>query len=395
MKVLLSAYACGPHQGSEPEVGLQALLAALSRHEVWLLTQRQFIIPLEVLLKDHPHRGRAHLIGVEPPAPSEQPGLRSLARTQWAHERWQRNAAAVAAALHADVGFDVAHHVTLAAYWMRTGVAELDVPLVWGPVGGGVEAPKSLLPVLGWRGAVEDAGRSAGRVLMAARPSGRRTAATAKVVLVQNPETAARTRRDDARVLPNAVCVRAEDIAGSDRRRDVAVVGRVVPWKGVPLAVRALGQMSGSDVRLRVYGAVADRERARLVAAARRAGVAERVDLMGRLPRHQLLERVATSGVVLHASLHDEASFTVAEALMLGTPVVALAHGGPPHVASHFPGAEARFVRPTTPGRTARALAGAVEDLLALHPRVRRTPASADVSFGQVLLNAYDEAVAG
>jgi hypothetical protein len=38
MKVLLSALACEPDKGSEPEVGFRALLAAASHHEVWVLT---------------------------------------------------------------------------------------------------------------------------------------------------------------------------------------------------------------------------------------------------------------------------------------------------------------------------------------------------------------------
>ena len=38
MKILLSALACDPGKGSELEVGFRALLAAASRHEVWVLT---------------------------------------------------------------------------------------------------------------------------------------------------------------------------------------------------------------------------------------------------------------------------------------------------------------------------------------------------------------------
>ena len=38
MKILMSALACEPGKGSELEVGFRALLAAASRHEVWVLT---------------------------------------------------------------------------------------------------------------------------------------------------------------------------------------------------------------------------------------------------------------------------------------------------------------------------------------------------------------------
>ena len=38
MKILMSALACEPGKGSELEVGFRAMLAAASRHEVWVLT---------------------------------------------------------------------------------------------------------------------------------------------------------------------------------------------------------------------------------------------------------------------------------------------------------------------------------------------------------------------
>ena len=41
------------------------------------------------------------------------------------------------------INFDVVHHVTLAASWTRAGVTTVDKPVIWGPVGGGVETPLS------------------------------------------------------------------------------------------------------------------------------------------------------------------------------------------------------------------------------------------------------------
>lgn len=396
MRVLLSAYACAPGHGSEPEVGLQALDAALQRHEVWVLTQPHMADHLRPWLAEHPHGSRAHVVAVSPRAPERQDGLLALARTQVSHERWQRAALLVAERVHADVGLDLVHHVTLAAYWMRTGVAALPLPLVWGPVGGAVEPPWGLVGELGVRGSVEDAVRSIVRLLFWARPSVRRTIRGAEVVLAQNAATARRLGHPGGHVmvLPNALCARVPDVPGGVRRNEVAVVGRVVAWKAVPLAVRALAALGDRSVVLRVYGEVGGVQERRVRAAAGRHGVAERVSLVGKLPREELLARVATSGVVLHPSLHDEASFTVAEALAVGTPVVALNHGGPPHVAALWPDAPHRLVTPSTPRRTARRLASAVEELLDVSRPVPASPRAPAKDFGTVLLESYDRAVA-
>ena len=395
MKVLLSAYACATGMGSEPEVGFQALLGALTRHEVWVLTQPHMVELLAPALAERGLSELAHVVAIAPRAPEEQAGLTALARTQLSHERWQRNAARVALGLHAEVGFDVVHHVTLAAYWMRTGAAVVDAPLVWGPVGGALEPPLGLLGVLGRRGLAEDAVRTAARLGSWALPSRRAVADGAEVVLAQNAATAWRLRRaGDVRILPNALAAAVAATPGpGPRRRDVAVVGRVVAWKAVPLAVRVLEHVP-EDVALHVYGECGAGERVRILKAVRRAGVEGRVHLHGKLPREQVLDRLATSGVLLHPSLHDEAPVTVGEALALGTPVVALDHGGPPQVAAAFGGASrVSLVRPTTPARTARALGVAVVAMLDDLAPVGVHALVPDKDFQGELLAAYDRAV--
>lgn len=395
MRLLLSAYACAPGMGSEPEVGLQALLAALQDHEVWVLTQPHMVTALSPFLAEHPLGSCAHLVAVEPAAPTPAAGLSHLLQTHISHDRWQRNAAREALRLEALHSFDLTHHVTLAAYWMRTGVAVVPKPFVWGPVGGGVEPPWTLVGELGRRGLLEDVVRSGVRRVMARRPDGVRTARRATVTMVQNAETLRRVRAQggDGEVLPNALCVRVETPQpGQQRRRDVAVVGRVVGWKAVPLAVRAVALLPG--VPLVVFGDASGSERERVLQAARDAGMADRLVLRGKLSRADLFDQVATSGAVLHPSLHDESPFGVAEALSLGTPVVALDHGGPPAVASHWPGAEVRLVRPGLPGQTAARLAAELRELLDPLRPVATATRHPDLDFQEVLREAYRRAVA-
>ena len=227
----------------------------------------------------------------------------------------------------------------------------------------------------------------------------RRPSARADVVLVQNAATARRLAglaTAPTSVLPNALCARVEAVpVAGPRRADVAVVGRVVAWKAVPLAVRVLAALPDPTVVLRVYGEVGGAEQERVQRVARDLGVTDRVQLVGKLPREELLGQVATSGVVLHPSLHDEAPFTVAEALALGTPVVGLDHGGPPHVAAAWSGgAPSAFVRPGRRGRTVARLAAAVEALRDPARPVATSPTAPTVDFGSALLAAYVDAAA-
>jgi hypothetical protein len=115
MKVLLSAYACAPETGSEPEVGLRTVLAAARRHEVWVLTQPVMVDAVRRTLAHHPLEDRIHLEAVQPSFPPHRPGLRGFAEFHWRHDQWQRRAAAHGVSLDRRIGFDVVHHIALAA----------------------------------------------------------------------------------------------------------------------------------------------------------------------------------------------------------------------------------------------------------------------------------------
>ena len=158
MRVLMSALACEPGRGSELEVGFRAMLAAARRHEVWVLTNPDGIPSIATAIAGTQEAARIHLEGIEFGLDERAFSRLTAASFQWYYDRWQRRAAARALELDRQVDFDVVHHVTLASYWTRAAAAIVDKPLVWGPVGGGVETPWRLIPELGLRGLGEDLG---------------------------------------------------------------------------------------------------------------------------------------------------------------------------------------------------------------------------------------------
>ncbi len=395
MRVLLSAYACEPGRGSEPEVGFRTMLAAATQHDVWVLTRENNLPSLESYLAGHPLEGNIHLVGLDVHGlPLRLKKALGRAGLHWYYNMWQRRAADRAVELDADVGFDVAHHVTFASYWTHAGVAFFEGPFVWGPIGGGVETPVGLIPELGVRGAAEEIARSMIRRIAGLTPWLRHVAKKATVVLVQNEETAQRLHTSaPIQVVSNAISVASNVPLGKgERTKGVVVVGRLVPWKASILALRAFRHVRHEGATLTFFGNGPDSKR--LARRVRRWGLGDRVLLAGRVPRRDLLERVATAGVLLHASLHDEAGLAIAEALTLGTPVVSLDWGGPAVLAGMWDERAATTVSPSTPRRTARALADAVDLFLQSPPPVasgRRPPLK---SFEEQILAAYERAVA-
>jgi glycosyltransferase involved in cell wall biosynthesis len=389
LKVLVSALACEPGRGSENEVGFQAVRAAASRHDVWVLTISPNVPLLEKALKGDPASSRVQIKGMDFGVSGEQFDHLTMIGYQRLYNRWQRLVGALAVQLDREVGFDLVHHVTIASYWTRVGVGVVKKPLVWGPVGGGVSPPLRLLSALGPRGIAEDIARMLLRPLLARTPSVRRARRSAEVIFAQNRATMKKLDSSPRVVLlSNALAV---DLDGfpklGPRNSEVLFVGRLVPWKGPLLALQMMRYLEHPEAVLRFCGR--GREQKRLERLVHRWKLSDRVRFQDWIPRIRLLEQIARAGALVHPSLHEEAGLCIAEALSLGTPVVCLDHGGPSELVEHWPDALSERIRPRSPEEAARQMAEAVDRFLYDPPPERALPVTPTTSFSERLLEAY------
>lgn len=330
-RVLFSAYACGPGEEPEASAGWAFASAAAVDHDVWVITRPRFRESVEARLATDP--ALAEHLHVQYLDLSDR--ARKLKRRSWDlywyYAGWQRALAARARALHAEVGFDVIHHVTFANDWMPCGAAEVPGPaLVWGPVGGASRLPVGRLSRwLGIRGTLTELVRVVATGVPR-RVWGDKAARRAALVVAQNPDVAERFRSRAAVVVePNAAFgALPQPMRTSHEDGHVAVfAARLLAWKGGRLAIAAIARPELADWRLDIYGTGYE-ERA-LRTLARRLGVADRVRLLGHQPRTAVLAAFADADAMLFPSMHDQAGWVAAEASALGCPVVCLPLGGP------------------------------------------------------------------
>jgi glycosyltransferase involved in cell wall biosynthesis len=351
------------------------LMAAWS--DVWVLTRttppaRDGFGPWRGL-----HQDVAHVNWVHVPLPGDPanqaaiehwtPGLLARAVPQIDYLLWQIHALRRARGLHRRLQFDLAWHVTWANVWLGSTASLVGPPFVLGPVGGGVDPPFRLLPTLGRRGMARALVRWAfRRVARTVNPLARWSWRRARLILVQNPETRdwlPRSVRGRSRVFQNSFLAAGEGYRRTRSRlpgTTAVYAGRLVPMKGVHLAIAAIAKLPPAW-RLLVVGD--GPERARLEALARTLNVADRVEFRGNVAREEVLRIFRDQAdVLLFPSLHDEAGMVVAEAIAVGLPVVCLAVGGPPVMAGGG-------VTPGDPAETIAALAAATQRAVGTTPR--------------------------
>jgi glycosyltransferase involved in cell wall biosynthesis len=109
----------------------------------------------------------------------------------------------------------------------------------------------------------------------------------------------------------------------------VVSVGRLIHWKGFHLGLMAFATFQEAFPASEYWLVGDGPERRNLERLTRRLHVADRVRFWGNLPRHQVLEKLTESDVLLHPSLHDSSPAVCLEAMTAGRPVICLDLGGP------------------------------------------------------------------
>ncbi|MEU8803609.1 glycosyltransferase [Spirillospora sp. NPDC048819] len=147
-------------------------------------------------------------------------------------------------------------------------------------------------------------------------------------------------------------------------RHRLVVLSRLVERKGVDTAIRALAHLPGAE--LAVAGGPprgdlgGDAEVRRLRKVARDAGVAGRVEFLGRLGRGEVAPLLRSASVVLTLPWYEPFGMVPLEAMACGVPVVASAVGG--HLDTVADGVTGTLVRPRDPDAAADAVRALLDD---------------------------------
>ncbi|WP_224336164.1 glycosyltransferase family 4 protein [Haloprofundus halobius] len=174
-----------------------------------------------------------------------------------------------------------------------------------------------------YHGASADSVRN--RLLALYRPIGARALRRADAVVAVSGWERERLRKDfgvDATVIPNGLDVQrfenATPLARERPRPYLLTVGRLVEYKGVQHAIRALGSLPEYDLLVAGSGPY----RTELETLARETGVSDRIEFLGFVDDDDLPSLYAGAAAHLALSTHEAYGMTVAESLAAGTPAL-------------------------------------------------------------------------
>lgn len=333
-KVLVSAYACEPDQGSEPGVGWRWVDQIGRDNVTWVITKKNNRSSIEAELAQRPNPN-LHFEYVDLPKwasfwKKKQRGIRTY------YYLWQFAALTRGLKLHKTVRFDLGHHVTFVNDWLWSFLALMPIPFVWGPIGSHPKMSDQLLPDA--KSIKQDWARFLFQSFMRCiDPLYWITISRARKILGINKQTLklfpiSLFSGEKLEVQP---AIAVENFSNellyknkSSNKFNVFFMGRFVPMKGPHLTIEsfALFAKNFPNTHLTLIGKGPSLKE--LKSRVHQLGISDMVDFIDWLPRQQAIEMMADSDVFLFPSM-EGGGMVVLEAMALGVPVICLDFGGP------------------------------------------------------------------
>ena len=340
-KILISAYAFNPlaslqlHPG-EDTMGWKMVEQISRKQDVWVITHsynREGV--LEALSRGEMPGVNIHFL--------ELPTfLWKLYRVEFGQRLyyyfWQRSAWKKAKQLHQEHDFDLIHHLTFGNDWIPSFMgANLPIPFIWGPIGGGQRTPKKLSREYSVYGRFAESIRRTAQWLGRRLPTRRKCVKRAQTILVCNRETKKKIPkkyRQKVRYFPvngiDKTDIRVKLVRMRKQKKfRVITAGRMHRLKGFELAVKAFHLFAGnnSDAEMIIIGRGPEKKRIENLIL--ELNLEDRVFVLDWMERKDLFKQMRRSDVFLFASFRDGGGAVVVEAMASGLPVICLNTAGP------------------------------------------------------------------
>lgn len=369
--ILIIAWLIAPGMGSEYAAAWGMARVAAEIGDVTILCREDCVQPIEDWRAGH----REAPIDVVPVTPLHDwaiPLMEKLPKGFFlSYLAWLGAVPAVAALVHRRRPVSLAVHAALGCYWLPSPVADLGVPAVWGSVGGATPPAPGLSSVLGMQGMFERGIERVAISIGARLPATLRTMRASQLVLIENETTRPALPADvavRAKVFNRALLTDVPRATPLARGQHVLFPSTLTARKGAVLALEAFTSVPEPH---RLVFANGGPEEARLRRRAIELGIEHRVEFRGKVGRDEYFALLGSAAVTIFLGINEDGGCALCEAMLLGSPVVVLAHSGPKEIVERWSRDPQRVIAvPPTGGPTSTAVAigNAIGEMIARAP---------------------------
>jgi glycosyltransferase involved in cell wall biosynthesis len=345
-RVLASAFACNPYKGSEHGVGWGWVTAIAKDHDVHVLVADFEREDINKWLADHPEFHNKVVFHFVPHKfyhytnkskfwlKIENSSFKLIMNLSY--RLWLRDSYKLAQKLNQEYDFDLAHLITYVGFRFPGHLWKLDIPFVWGPIGGLENTSWQLLPLLGIRGTLYYAMRNLINTYhKKCLISCKRAFNKAGVGVISATEGIRKEIQKHYGVDSKVICevgppkrIEGEYSTRTDGEPIIlSWSGEHLPGKALPLLLRSLEKLrSDIDWKLEILGDGPCTGHWKRLSI--KLGISNRCRWHGKVVRQDAIKIIHDSHVFMITSLKDLTSTVLLEAFSQGVPVVCLNHCG-------------------------------------------------------------------
>ena len=337
LKVLVIAYACEPHEGSEPGTGWNFAKELAGSCNVTVITRANNEAPIAHELSKNPIPN-LHFKYIDPPNFLVRLKRAGLLPTQMFYFFWQLTVAIAYWGKMTNKCYDIVHQLTFNSFEVPPllFLAKADAKLVWGPIGGGQTVPMRHLPLFGLRAAALECARNIRVKLSALNPLCIKALRNASLVYFANDET----RRllslwspDHTKMMidvgVNTKIFESKPVdKGGNPAAVILFAGRLEGRKGAMLLLKSISRLSqkGQPLECRIVGTGPQQKIIHELIL--QYGLSEQVKMLGGISHDEMARELASADMFVFPSLRDTSGAVVLEAMATCLPTICINHQG-------------------------------------------------------------------
>lgn len=350
MKVLLSAFECNPMFGSDPYVGWSWVSNLAKTNEVYVLLRIDHQRYIEKYCIDNTIEGYENIHFIYLPSSKLFGKIVYKINKQLAvvgqYYVWQKAAYKEAKKMHKTERFDVAHVVSIADFRFPGYLWKLNIPFIFGPVGGAQETPACLTDYIKGHERSEKFRALMNRVLTML-PNYKKALSHADLIFCSNEETEEVIKKKIDYVDQGKVHRLTELGINDDYLRErknllhndlhevhVLISGRLIYRKGIELFLDAVNRLdTNRPYIVDIYGEGDQKQF--LKEKVRAYKLENQVIFHGNIPFAEMQEQYKKADIYCLPSLRETTGTAVFEAMANKLPIVALNQNGVKDIAQN------------------------------------------------------------
>ena len=342
MKILLSAYACEPNKGSEPEDGWKwATELAKLGNQVYVITRSNNRENIEKELKKKSIKNLEFIYFDFPVWFLKIFKGKQNRFSYFYFYIWQIGIYFVARNLVKRINFDYIHHVTFVSYRIPSFLCLLNVPFIFGPVAGGEEIPNNLIKNFDLRSKFKEYIRYLNNKIINISPILNIVFRNSYKIITTSNETKSKIPKRYHYKTIVELAISADNykfnekniiINKSEQIFNLCFVGVFEHRKGIYIILEVLKRFKKNNQKFffNFYGDGPLRKSMEEFIV--NENLEKNVKLHGKVNRENIYEEMKKNHVLLFPSLRDSGGFVLFEAMTVGLPSIILKIGGPPNI---------------------------------------------------------------